>query len=268
MRGFPCLCCLISFFYIKPQPLYNVFSLTVGCLISFFYIKPQPTVLQSYKLTVVLYPSSTSNHNLEQTSNFAWWVVLYPSSTSNHNSEYKKALSWKLFYILLLHQTTTIFTISNVPLLLFYILLLHQTTTRHRLYMRPMRCFISFFYIKPQLLKWSSFPYWVVLYPSSTSNHNFESLIMPVREVVLYPSSTSNHNHLPSHAWTWELFYILLLHQTTTKWSFDRLLDCCFISFFYIKPQLIFFFWRCKVVVLYPSSTSNHNRKQGVSVKK
>ena len=36
--------CVISFFYIKPQPQIDDVDYPIGCVISFFYIKPQPTL--------------------------------------------------------------------------------------------------------------------------------------------------------------------------------------------------------------------------------
>ena len=60
--------------------------------------------------------------------------------------------------------------------------------------MEVVRCVISFFYIKPQRLE----PPWrhheVVLYLSSTSNHNARAFAVEGTAVVLYLSSTSNHN--------------------------------------------------------------------------
>ena len=55
--------CVISFFYIKPQLFRAVNVMRVRCVISFFYIKPQPHGQYEARVYVVLYPSSTSNHN-------------------------------------------------------------------------------------------------------------------------------------------------------------------------------------------------------------
>ena len=55
--------CVISFFYIKPQLLELLNTADEGCVISFFYIKPQLLADQGREYEVVLYPSSTSNHN-------------------------------------------------------------------------------------------------------------------------------------------------------------------------------------------------------------
>ena len=56
----------------------------------------------------------------------------------------------KLYYIFILHQTTTyVFHILFVKLL-YYIFILHQTTTVLAHCLSSQRCIISSFYIKPQ----------------------------------------------------------------------------------------------------------------------
>ena len=101
------LCCLISLFYIKPQLNMIIFLYTVSCLISLFYIKPQPYRAGGNILFVVLYPYSTSNHNLTNEVIYSHSVVLYPYSTSNHNYDIETFSNVLLSYILILHQTTT-----------------------------------------------------------------------------------------------------------------------------------------------------------------
>ena len=121
--------CIISFFYIKPQlQIWQILE-NKSCVISFFYIKPQ-----LFRLTV------------KEIS-----VVLYPSSTSNHNQRNLVSLLLSLCYILLLHQTTTPNRLLWKEWQLCYILLLHQTTTAPNCLRRRFSCVISFFYIKPQL---------------------------------------------------------------------------------------------------------------------
>ena len=56
-----------------------------GCVISFFYIKPQLLRAEDKRKLVVLYLSSTSNHNCQDKNQQGEHVVLYLSSTSNHN---------------------------------------------------------------------------------------------------------------------------------------------------------------------------------------
>ena len=122
-----------------------------SCVISFFYIKPQRPTRNGYSKTVVLYLSSTSNHNNWIVILSHTCVVLYLSSTSNHNGTAAGKTKQMLCYIFLLHQTTTD-TLSRLPhILLCYIFLLHQTTTTIAYRVIILSCVISFFYIKPQL---------------------------------------------------------------------------------------------------------------------
>ena len=99
---------------------------------------------------VVLYRFSTSNHNPFLLHLHTGRVVLYRFSTSNHNYSQLWHLYDQLYYIVSLHQTTTMFYVGR---------------TCHRciisfLYIKPQRpgcrgaspdgCIISFLYIKPQ----------------------------------------------------------------------------------------------------------------------
>ena len=121
------------------------------CVISFFYIKPQQDILADVSAAVVLYLSSTSNHNCKGWTYSYSTVVLYLSSTSNHNSQGIARDLLKLCYIFLLHQTTTNNHIIKTTETLCYIFLLHQTTTICNRRYNMISCVISFFYIKPQL---------------------------------------------------------------------------------------------------------------------
>ena len=55
--------CIISFLYIKPQPITQLEEPIKSCIISFLYIKPQQAETPTAITTVVLYRFSTSNHN-------------------------------------------------------------------------------------------------------------------------------------------------------------------------------------------------------------
>ena len=209
--------CVISFFYIKPQRYDWYLRESYGCVISFFYIKPQRTRYMSRKETVVLYLSSTSNHNLDFLRNLAnllCYIFLLHQTTTNR-------LLWKdwqkLCYIFLLHQTTTGQLLDYLGYQLCYIFLLHQTTTSLVIIPQLSGCVISFFYIKPQPRSIFGILEGVVLYLSSTSNHNPESTSLEGLAVVLYLSSTSNHNAALRSVLVFLLCYIFLLHQTTTK---------------------------------------------------
>ena len=58
-----CKCCILSKFYIKPQLRMLLGSDVAGCILSKFYIKPQPCVDACAGVGVVSYRNSTSNHN-------------------------------------------------------------------------------------------------------------------------------------------------------------------------------------------------------------
>ena len=59
--------------------------LSLSCILSKFYIKPQPIVFFCVFSIVVSYRNSTSNHNFTDIFFFQRSVVSYRNSTSNHN---------------------------------------------------------------------------------------------------------------------------------------------------------------------------------------
>ena len=164
--------CVISFFYIKPQPLHRANCSALRCVISFFYIKPQPRIYFEKKVWVVLYLSSTSNHNNAPVhidkSKLCYIFLLHQTTTKRQSTSRKLTLCYifllhqtttqsynmwnyvQLCYIFLLHQTTTQKHKLTSQMLLCYIFLLHQTTTQLWVLNSRACCVISFFYIKPQ----------------------------------------------------------------------------------------------------------------------
>ena len=78
--------CILSKFYIKPQPAIANAAAAAGCILSKFYIKPQHTTKNNMDLYVVSYRNSTSNHNCPNLKWSTTSVVSYRNSTSNHNS--------------------------------------------------------------------------------------------------------------------------------------------------------------------------------------
>ena len=255
------------------------------------------------RLSVVSYLDSTSNHNLKflnyviiircfiswfyikpQLKNLNWlpWcVVSYLDSTSNHNSDAVELLFDELFHILILHQTTTTSCATFFSSSLFHILILHQTTTPEEYKRLYKSCFISWFYIKPQhnqletINSLSCFISWFYIKPQLLANKRGKGTrcfiswfyIKPQPEmpnialdfVVSYLDSTSNHNYNLRDGDKRTLFHILILHQTTTLWQHHLGHDGCFISWFYIKPQLAEPSLYSSMVVSYLDSTSNHN---------
>ena len=79
------LCCILFFFYIKPQQAEYLREYWGGCILFFFYIKPQHCRILAINIIVVSYSFSTSNHNSRRTSLLPPPVVSYSFSTSNHN---------------------------------------------------------------------------------------------------------------------------------------------------------------------------------------
>ena len=179
-----------------------------GCIISSFYIKPQHSPFGKMDLTIVLYLHSTSNHNPLLYYTKTDTVVLYLHSTSNHNSPQASGSLSALYYIFILHQTTTRRKGKNwgksCIISSFYI----KPQLMSILSVLTMCCIISSFYIKPQPWRTSVLLRWVVLYLHSTSNHNF----------------------VWHSVFRVELYYIFILHQTTTV-SFNK---DCFLQLYYI----------------------------------
>ena len=165
---------------------------------------------------VVLYPYSTSNHNLRLAYSANRMVVLYLYSTSNHNFRTMINYPCLLSYIFILHQTTTClyipFPCLSCLISLFYI----KPQLCHWYFICIFGCLISLFYIKPQRQGNAGNNRLVVLYLYSTSNHNWWRGTCRRTAVVLYLYSTSNHNCRNTHLSQNRLSYIFILHQTTT----------------------------------------------------
>ena len=165
---------------------------------------------------VVSYRNSTSNHNSRYSDWLETFVVSYRNSTSNHNSPVSGSWCLVLYLIEILHQTTTCSQLLWLFAMLYLIEILHQTTTArvqrsgiHMLYLIEIlhqtttteielvlhtRCILSKFYIKPQPCRLCCYPFFVVSYRNSTSNHNAGDGYPVASVVVSYRNSTSNHN--------------------------------------------------------------------------
>ena len=229
--------CILSKFYIKPQHWPNQWLFGPSCILSKFYIKPQLLLCLACLLVVVSYRNSTSNHNIMLYNCARILVVSYRNSTSNHNG------------------TPALYIYGG----LYLIEILHQTTTTHVSVRVGFRCILSKFYIKPQRAGSARIVCVVVSYRNSTSNHNLTNEFHRAYLVVSYRNSTSNHN--PTRLLTKlmllylieilhqttiqrqqgipddELYLIEILHQTTTDGVTLVFLGRCILSKFYIKPQ-------------------------------
>ena len=144
-----------------------------------------------------------------------------------------------LYYIVSLHQTTTLRCRVSKHFRLYYIVSLHQTTTVKVPTLQKMSCIISFLYIKPQLIAlvcgigWGCIISFLYIKPQHKVMHILQVI------VVLYRFSTSNHNCIYVNKQKEQLYYIVSLHQTTTSCPRHILQTSCIISFLYIKPQLV-----------------------------
>ena len=212
----------------------------LGCVISFFYIKPQPYNESFGDLQVALYLSSTSNHNvltqqkkrkwvalyLSSTSNHNWLVklvvvalvALYLSSTSNHNAKSKGAL---FPYVALYLSSTSNHNRFYHIVLRYWVALYLSSTSNHNKYAKLVIIAGVALYLSStsnhNTYEDLSYNAYVALYLSSTSNHNAIAWATNRRLVALYLSSTSNHNSIFIFLSIYKLRYIFLLHQTTTN---------------------------------------------------
>ena len=231
------LCCILSKFYIKPQPVIANISAADGCILSKFYIKPQQRVRHKIGHSVVSYRNSTSNHNNLKPVLRSPSVVSYRNSTSNHNQPFISHVVNGLYLIEILHQTTTLWPWEAYQLCCILSKFYIKPQPDRQAWYRSLCCILSKFYIKPQHECSPPVEISVVSYRNSTSNHNVGTL----------PFSTLG------------LYLIEILHQTTTMNVFAVRFDGCILSKFYIKPQQLNWEKEVPVVVSYRNSTSNHN---------
>ena len=235
-----CCSCVISFFYIKPQLFCGVDAAMWCCVISFFYIKPQLWLRVRYVNWCCVISFFYIKPQLVGSCGCRCCVVLYLSSTSNHNF-INDPLNWgMLCYIFLLHQTTTHPLLRKKRLQLCYIFLLHQTTTGHKIRIEYARlCYIFLLHqtttilLKPYYCSWLCYIF--LLHQTTTYTTNLFVRGRLCYIFLLHQTTTSVEERL-FHI---RLCYIFLLHQTTTTSEGIFNLKGCVISFFYIKPQPI-----------------------------
>ena len=162
--------------------------------------------------------------------------VVFPiNSTSNHNRAVNKLDVWRLYFLSILHQTTTAKELGLKNLSLYFLSILHQTTTDMPIGTKICCCISYQFYIKPQLLP-DDFPSESVVFPiNSTSNHNWASVGFLGQKVVFPINSTSNHNFRRISVVNILLYFLSILHQTTT--AFASVLHCIWLYFLSILHQ-------------------------------
>ena len=124
----PCRC-ILSKFYIKPQPSTLIVTSAPCCILSKFYIKPQRPGLSATPCLVVSYRNSTSNHNHSRINMMVFELylieILHQTTTTRRGLRY----SSELYLIEILHQTTTNALHEQISAALYLIEILHQTTT-------------------------------------------------------------------------------------------------------------------------------------------
>ena len=167
----------------------------------------------------------------------------------------------ELYLIEILHQTTTSTPLENEGKGLYLIEILHQTTTYGRQRVPQKCCILSKFYIKPQHNAYDAVRLYVVSYRNSTSNHNLPAsgwwfLVLYLIEILHQTTTSSFQRAFASQLYLIEilhqtttgrfpcwsrrsLYLIEILHQTTTKSAVVFSTQCCILSKFYIKPQLV-----------------------------
>ena len=109
----------------KVQRIYK----TLGCILSKFYIKPQPVCIIYGYCFVVSYRNSTSNHNTASIGFFSSVLYLIEILHQTTTTSSVTGTVTMLYLIEILHQTTTWSVINLFRLSLYLIEILHQTTT-------------------------------------------------------------------------------------------------------------------------------------------
>ena len=149
-----------------------------------------------HKITLIAsYLISTSNHNSLTLIMSLSFIASYLISTSNHNLVLVSGWLSVLLLISFLHQTTTVSVTLIVELHCF----LSHFYIKPQLHLvgsqRCLHCFLSHFYIKPQHIKPLNLTRNIASYLISTSNHNLKSSCDLAPSIASYLISTSNHNH-------------------------------------------------------------------------
>ena len=190
-----------------------------GCILLKFYIKPQPRLVLAFRLGVVSYWNSTSNHNCWHKS-FCWGLVVsYWNSTSNHNDVRSNPLAVPVVSYWnstsnhnVYHQrcyTHTVVSYWNstsnhnicpslgVVFALYLIEILHQTTTIHH-----------------RTAAWQSLYLIEILHQTTTVSQTWTVSLTLYLIEILHQTTTDNViRRIRS-----KLYLIEILHQTTTTY--------------------------------------------------
>ena len=232
------LCCILSKFYIKPQPVETFDFFRCCCILSKFYIKPQQL---NWEKEVPI-------------------VVSYRNSTSNHNDRQNVSTAVTLYLIEILHQTTTVGSLLNRILLLYLIEILHQTTTRpgdpilnrslyliEILHQTTTENYKTMHVILLYLIE--------ILHQTTTLSATIQPPRLLYLIEILHQTTTSSRARALSLRCILSKFYIKPQRERLAK----QIRRSCILSKFYIKPQLSMGCIFLRLVVSYRNSTSNHN---------
>ena len=258
----PILSCILSKFYIKPQPYPAPLFRAHRCILSKFYIKPQQEQWSNSYQNVVSYRNSTSNHNGFGIRHVRRPVVSYRNSTSNHNPNFSIEFFDKLYLIEILHQTTTSRCTSTLRscciLSKFYIkpqLGYHHSQFRSccilsKFYIKPQpkytehwafhSCILSKFYIKPQPAIANISAAAGCILSKFYIKPQLHRLGAREATVVSYRNSTSNHNYPRNIC----LGVGVVSYRNSTS-----------------NHNMYLSGLQCGFVVSYRNSTSNHNKR-------
>ena len=147
------MCCVLFYFYIKPQLALKRYEMIKGCVLFYFYIKPQLPCGKCAECRVVSYSISTSNHNCDLACAISSNVVSYSISTSNHNFSLNRSNSiicCVLFYFYIKPQHNKFTSDITMCCVLFYFYIKPQQSISSII--KPFCCVLFYFYIKPQQL--------------------------------------------------------------------------------------------------------------------
>ena len=209
-----------------------------GCYISCFYIKPQRSTLPHLLMLVATFLVSTSNRNIT----VAFLILSL------------------LLHFLFLHQTATVLRGISCPVSLLHFLFLHQTATTnayklingmllHFLFLHQTATTNAYKLINGMLL------HFLFLHQTATCLKFFFTVCQLLHFLFLHQTATTENVKRTYR----QLLHFLFLHQTAT---FDNSKICaegCYISCFYIKPQLDGTFADYLSVATFLVSTSNRN---------
>ena len=165
-----------------------------GCILSKFYIKPQPYDEVLGQISVVSYRNSTSNHNSHLITSAFLLLYLIEILHQTTTASMLPCLVVLLYLIEILHQTTTIIglTFSTRCCILSKFYIKPQLSRQWLL----VPCVVSYRNSTSNHNNSTSsfFTQRVVSYRNSTSNHNVGASGPSGGSVVSYRNSTSNHN--------------------------------------------------------------------------